>query len=83
MEKHSISFIILILILGLMIGSVAGSLAEQVFGFAVLNRPIPGGGIRVIDGFYLIENLTLKMTPAALIGLIASFWFLFMKKGKG
>jgi predicted membrane chloride channel (bestrophin family) len=81
MEKYSISFTVLVLVLGLLIGSVAGSLIEQVFGFPYVNMAIPERGIRLVNQFYLIENLTLKLTPASIVGFMLTIWLVY-RKGK-
>jgi len=79
MERHSISFVIVVLILGLLIGTVSGSLLEQVFGLDVLNQPLLDTSHGLIESFYLINRLDIRLTPAGLIGLIITIWLLFKK----
>lgn len=82
MKKLSVSFAVLVLLLGLLGGAVAGSLLSRVFGLHFLVRELlPGDGIQVRD-FYILKNLELQLTPGALIGLVAAIWLLY-KKEKG
>lgn len=82
MDRTSISFVILILILGMLIGSVGGSLIQQVFGYEFLNRALPERPLVLIENFYLVHRLELVLTPGALLGLVISGIYLY-KKGKG
>ncbi len=80
MKKLSVSFAVLMLLLGTFGGAIAGSLLSRVFGldFLVLEL-LPGRGIQVKD-FYILKNLELQLTPAALIGLIGTGWLLYRKE---
>jgi hypothetical protein len=82
MEKMSISFVFVTLILGLFLGTVMGSLLSQVFGMDFLNRSIFGQSITMAENFYVFKRLDITITPASLIGLILTIVFLY-KKGKG
>lgn len=81
MGKHSISFIFLVLVLGLFIGTVAGSLLARVFGLEILNHSLFGGLVIARD-FYLVKNLELQFTPAGLLGLVLTAWLLYKTKEK-
>ena len=80
MKKLSVSFAVLMLLLGTLGGAIAGSLISRVFGldFLVLEL-LPGHGIRIRD-FYILKNLELQLTPAALIGLVVMGWLLYRKE---
>ena len=80
MGKHSISFIVLVLIFGLFIGTVGGSLIEGIFGLEFLNRPLFGGSLKVAEDFYVIKNLELRLTPAGLMGFVIVAWLLYRRK---
>lgn len=82
MDKLSISFIVVALVLGSMIGAVAGSLLAQVFGLDILNSSIMGEYSPVLEDFYIVESLQIRVTPAALLGFIITVALLY-KKGKG
>ena len=79
MGKHSISFIVLVLVLGLFIGAVAGSLVSRVFGVDFLNYSLFGTFTMARD-FYLIKTLELQLTPASLVGLVLAGWLLYRTK---
>ncbi|MDH5655467.1 MAG: hypothetical protein OEZ34_06135 [Spirochaetia bacterium] len=79
MDRYSISFIFVVLILGFMIGTVSGSLLDQIFGLSVLNQSLFGESYQLINNFYLIKRLDVKLTPAGLIGLGISIWLLYKK----
>ncbi len=82
MGKRSISFIVLVLVLGLFIGAVAGSLLSRVFGLDFLNHSL-FGTLTIARDFYLIKNLELQLTPAGLAGLVIAGWLLYRKKEQG
>ncbi len=82
MEKPSISFVLVVLILGFFLGTVIGSLLAQVFGFEFLNLSVTGGAVRVAENFYVFDRLDLMITPAGIIGLLVAIFFLY-KKEKG
>ena len=79
MERHSISFVIVVLFLGLLIGTVSGSLLEQVFGLNVLNQSLLETSDGLINDFYLINRLDIRFTPAGLMGLLLTIWLLYKK----
>ncbi len=82
LRKHSISFIILMLLLGFLLGAVMGSLIETIFGLSFLNRNIlPNGGWEIKD-FYVIRKLNLQITPASILGVIISIYFLYKQTTK-
>ncbi len=77
MKGHSISFVILVLLLGGFLGSVMGSLLETIFGLQFLNTELfPGKGI-VIQNFYLIKEFNMQITWATLIGVATTLYLLF------
>jgi len=78
-SRFSFSFAILALILGLFMGSVLGSLFQQVFGLSFLNKPLFADSIVLAKDFYALQRLEIRLTPAGLLGLIASGWFLYKK----
>jgi hypothetical protein len=80
MKKLSVSFVVLMLLLGTWGGAIAGSLLSRVFGldFLVVEL-LPGRGIQVRD-FYILKNLELQLNPAALIGLVVTGWLLYRKE---
>ena len=65
--------------MGLLIGTVSGSILEQVFGLGVLNQPLMDTSYGLIEDFYLINRLDIRLTPAGLLGLIATVWLLYKK----
>ena len=77
--KRSISFVIVVLILGLFIGAVAGSLISRVFGLAFLDHALIGP-FTVANDFYVIKNLELQLTPASLLGLVIAGWLVYRSK---
>lgn len=80
MVKYSISFVLFALFLGLMIGTVAGSLLEQIFGLGFLNWPVFGDGpLTLIKDFYFITTLEIQLTPGGLIGFGISAYVLYRK----
>ena len=79
MGKRSISFTFLVLVLGLFIGAVAGSLLSRVFGIDFLNHSL-FGTLTVARDFYLIKTLELQLTPAGLLGLVLAGWLLHRTK---
>ncbi len=83
MGKYSISFIILVVILGVFIATVLGSLLSQVFGLDFLNYSIFGRGLKVAEDFYILKTLELRITPAGLLGLVLTGWLLYRTKEKG
>lgn len=82
MEKISISFAIIVLLLGLLIGAVTGSLLHQIFGLEILNRSLLEHPVPVAENFYVFSRLELQLTPAGLLGFVAAAYLLY-KKGKG
>ncbi|MCS7205042.1 MAG: hypothetical protein NZ853_05045 [Leptospiraceae bacterium] len=77
MKKHSISFIVVVVLLSGLIGAVMGSLLETVFGLKFLNYPlIPKPGIQIKD-FYIIEELTIQLTPATIMGILLGVYLLY------
>jgi len=81
MGKYSFTFVLFVLILGLFIGAVFGSLVHQVFGLEFLNRPIFSNPLKIAEDFYIIKKLELQLTPASILGLVVAGWFLY-KRGK-
>tara|TARA_Y100001972_G_C7415810_1_gene215163 strand:- start:214 stop:465 length:252 start_codon:yes stop_codon:yes gene_type:complete len=80
MVKYSISFVLLVLFLGLMIGTVGGSLLEQIFGLGVLNFALFGDGpLTLIEDFYLITKLQIQLTTGGLLGFAIAAWLLYRK----
>jgi len=79
--KYSIPFIIIVLILGFFIGSVVGSLVQQVFGLEFLNRTFFDKPLKLAENFYMIKSLEINITPSGILGLILSSWFVY-RKGK-
>lgn len=80
MKKLSIGFVVLVALLGLLGGAVAGSLISRVFGLDFLVRELlPGNGLRIKD-FYILKNLELQLTPGALLGLLAAGWLIYRKE---
>jgi predicted membrane chloride channel (bestrophin family) len=77
MKKHSISFVILLLLLSGFLGAIMGSLLETVFGLSFLNYELlPKNGIEIED-FYILKKLNLQLTPATLIGIMIAIYFLY------
>ena len=72
----SISFVLVVSFFGLFIGSVLGSLFDQIFGLEFLNKGL--FNIELTD-FYLFKKLEIKITFATLLGLLILIWFLFKK----
>ena len=81
MGKLSISFALLVLILAAFAGSVAGSLLDRVFGLELIHRDLFNGPITLAEDFYLIAELSVRITPGVLIGLGIAGWLLY-RKGK-
>ncbi|MCB1326149.1 MAG: hypothetical protein KDK35_13010 [Leptospiraceae bacterium] len=83
--KYSIGFVLIVLVLGLLIGAVLGSLIEQVFGLTWLNVELFGEPLLLADDFYIVKRLEVQLTPGALLGLLASGYYLYrrVKKGPG
>lgn len=79
MGQYSISFIILVLLLGLFIGAAAGSLAENLAGVAVVNEVIYQPLVIARD-FYIIKSLEVAFTPASLIGMMVAALVLYFKR---
>lgn len=80
MVRYSISFVLLVLFLGLMIGTVAGSLLEQIFGLGVLNYALfPNGPLTLIEDFYFITKLEIQLTPGGLLGSGIAAYVLYRK----
>lgn len=80
MAKYSISFVVLVLFLGLMLGAVFGSLLDQVFGLSILNYGLfSDGSLTVIEDFYVIRKLAIQVTPGALAGLALTGYILYRK----
>ncbi len=80
MVKYSISFVLLVLFLGLMIGTVAGSLLEQIFGLGFLNLPLFGDEpLTLIKDFYFITKLEIQLTPGGLLGFAVAAYVLYRK----
>ena len=76
-KTHSISFVLIVLLGGLLIGAVLGSLLNQIFGLRFLNQDL----FQIeISEFYVIKQFALVPTVASLLGLFAAGWFLFRKK---
>lgn len=80
MRANSISFIILVLLLGLLIGAVTGSLVSRIFGLEFINRPLFSTPLHVAENFYIIKNLELQPTPASLLGFVIAVWLLYRNK---
>lgn len=77
MKGHSVSFVVLVLLLGGLLGSVMGSLLETIFGLQFLNKEIlPGKGI-VIQNFYIIKELHIQITIATILGVAIALYVLF------
>ncbi|GIX42655.1 MAG: hypothetical protein KatS3mg129_2388 [Leptospiraceae bacterium] len=77
MKKHSISFIVLLLLLSGFLGAVMGSLLDTVFGLSFLNYELlPGKGIEIND-FYILRKLNLQLTPATFIGIGIALYFIY------
>ncbi|MCX7809289.1 MAG: hypothetical protein N2247_00115 [Leptospiraceae bacterium] len=77
MKKHSICFIIFMLLLSGFLGAVMGSLLETVFGLGYLNYEVlPNKGLEV-NNFYIIKKLNLQLTPATFIGIAIGIYYLY------
>jgi uncharacterized membrane-anchored protein len=80
MVKYSISFVLLVLFMGLLIGTVAGSLLQQIFGLDFLNRALFGDGpLTLIEDFYFITKLEIQLTPGGLVGFATAAYVLYRK----
>ncbi|MEQ9366177.1 MAG: hypothetical protein RIF32_18190 [Leptospirales bacterium] len=80
MVKYSISFVLLVLLLGLMIGTVAGSLLEQIFGLGFLNWALFGDGpLTLVMDFYFITKFEVQLTPGGLMGFGITAYVLYRK----
>ncbi|MCB1308116.1 MAG: hypothetical protein KDK30_08055 [Leptospiraceae bacterium] len=79
MRKHSIGFVALVLLLGLLIGAVLGSLIHQVFGFAFLNLELFQSPLVLADDFYILKRLEIQLTPGSILGLLVAIWMLFIR----
>jgi len=79
MRRYSISFVLIVLILSMLIGAVAGSLLSQVFGLEFLDWHILPSSFKIVRDFYIIKNIELQLTPASLLGLVIAVWFLIKR----
>lgn len=77
MDKYSIGFVVLVLFFGLMIGSVLGSLLNQVFGFTWFDIALVPENWALIKDFYLIRRLELQITPGTIVGFFVVAWYLY------
>jgi predicted membrane chloride channel (bestrophin family) len=75
-RKVSISNIILALILGVMVGSVTGSIIDKLFSINTFSSFLLKKAI-VLD-FYTIK-LELQLSPGSLIGLVVTAYLIFKK----
>lgn len=82
MNKYSIGFVLLVLVAGLFIGSVTGSLLQQVFGFSWLNVALINEGFAIVKDFYLIQRLELQITPGSITGFLVAAWYLYRNARK-
>ncbi|MBI3394827.1 MAG: hypothetical protein HY042_03230 [Spirochaetia bacterium] len=78
LSRIPISFVIIALFLGMFVGAVAGSLAYQVFGLELLNKPL-GSTWRVAEDFYLIKRLEVQITPGSVLGLLITGWLIYRR----
>lgn len=69
------------LILAAFTGTVAGSLLERIFGFGFLNIDLFDGPLTIAEEFYLIEELSVRLTPGTLLAVALAVWLL-VRKGK-
>ncbi|MCR9144496.1 MAG: hypothetical protein NXI24_19820 [bacterium] len=71
---------LLALFFGLMIGTVAGSLLEQIFGLSLLNWPLFGDEpLTLIEDFYFITKFEIQITPGGLLGFAITAYVLYRK----
>ena len=75
-KSYSISFAIIVLIMGFLIGAVLGSLLSQIFGMAFLNKDLFQAGF---TDFYAVKSLQISPTPAALLGFLTAAWVLYKR----
>jgi predicted membrane chloride channel (bestrophin family) len=80
MDRYSISFVLVVLILGWFAGSVVGSFLDQMLQARLFDISLTGSWLR-IENFYLIQILELRLTPAGLLGLVLAGVFLYKKGG--
>ena len=80
MDRYSISFVLVVLILGWFAGSVVGSFLDQMLQARLFDISLTGSWLR-IENFYLIQILELRLTPAGLLGLVLAGSFLYKKGG--
>lgn len=77
MDKYPIGFVLLVLFLGLFIGTVMGSLLQQVFGFTWLNVSLVKEGYAIVEDFYFLQRLEIQITPGSIIGFLVAAWYLY------
>lgn len=77
MKKHSVCYVLLLLLLSGFLGAVMGSLLETVFGLNFMNYELlPNGGIQ-INHFYIIKKLNLQITPATIMGILIAIYLIY------
>lgn len=77
MVKYSISFVLAVLVLGLLIGAVAGSLMERIFGLGFLNLGLFTDPVTVIEDFYVVTKLEIQLTSGGLLGFVIAAYMLY------
>ncbi len=77
MVKYSISFVLAVLVLGLLIGAVAGSLLERIFGLGFLNLGLFTDPVTLIRDFYVITKLEIQLTSGGLLGFVIAAYVLY------
>lgn len=77
MDKYSLGYVLLVLFFGLFIGTVIGSLIQQVFGFTWLNISLIKDGYAIIKDFYLFTRVEIQLTPGSITGFLVAAWYLY------
>ena len=76
MPLHSISFVLVFVFLGFLVGGVGASLTQQVFGFSFLSYKLFD---IIIDDFYIIHKLHVYVTTGSLLGFALTGGYLYRK----
>ncbi len=82
LEGMPISFAIVTLFLGVMIGSAGGSLLSRVFGFHFLDQALFAESVTIITDFYFLSKVSVRITPGAIAGFLITAVILYRKSGE-
>jgi hypothetical protein len=78
-DKMPVSFVILAVFIGIMIGSVAGSLLSQIFGFDFLDRSLFAESITIIHDFYFLQKVSIRLSAGSLLGFFITLILIYRK----